>query len=206
MTSQEDRDNARDEVLYAFHRAYERPSAAEIIEWVTRYPQFAEDIRGHAALARDWAAAKAGPVELPDESMLARGYSRVLNALYDAEIAAAASAKLEPSRSFQAILADCHTNVPVLAKRLDIGRGVLADLVNGGMRAPVGKRLVNAITSALGITVQAFDSAFQIALATPRVGRAKADSMPTIIPRSYEESVRSSNMTAERVQYWLSEE
>ena len=79
-------------------------------------------------------------------------------ALYDAEIAAAASAKLEPSRSFQAILADCHTNVPALAKRLDIGRGVLADLVNGGMRAPVGKRLVNAITSALGITVQAFDS------------------------------------------------
>ena len=61
MTSQEDRDNARDEVLYAFHRAYERPSAAEIIEWVTRYPQFAEDIRGHAALARDWAGGQSRP-------------------------------------------------------------------------------------------------------------------------------------------------
>lgn len=46
----------RDEVLYAFHRAYDRPTAEQIVEWVTKYPQFAEDIRTHAAISWDWAA------------------------------------------------------------------------------------------------------------------------------------------------------
>jgi hypothetical protein len=46
----------RDEVLFTFHEAYERPTAENIIEWTRRYPQFADDIRAHAAVAWDWAA------------------------------------------------------------------------------------------------------------------------------------------------------
>ena len=35
----------RDEVLFAFHQACNDPTAQEIIKWVKRYPQFANDIR-----------------------------------------------------------------------------------------------------------------------------------------------------------------
>lgn len=43
----------RDEVLFAFHQACERPTAEQIIEWTQRYPPFADDIRDHAAVRLD---------------------------------------------------------------------------------------------------------------------------------------------------------
>lgn len=54
----------RDEVLFAFHIAYEKPSAQNIIDWCTNYPQFAEDIRSHAAVAWDMAMEQQG--DLPE--------------------------------------------------------------------------------------------------------------------------------------------
>jgi len=84
----------RDDVLFAFHQACERPTAEQIIEWASRYPQFAEDIRAHAAVSRDWDACEGLPAAEADEVMLARGYSNALNALYSAEIEAEASAPL----------------------------------------------------------------------------------------------------------------
>lgn len=57
-----------DDVLFAFHQACLRPTAEEIIDWTTRYPQFADDIRAHAGVARDWAARKTEPVCIPDVS------------------------------------------------------------------------------------------------------------------------------------------
>ena len=46
----------RDEVLFAFHQTCTDPTAEQIIEWVERFPQFADDIRAHAAILKDWAA------------------------------------------------------------------------------------------------------------------------------------------------------
>lgn len=195
---------ARDQVLCAFHEAYDSPTAEQILEWTRRYPEFADDIRAHAAIARDWAARKSLPAEKPDDLMVARGHSRVLNALYNAAIAAAES-EPEPCESFQQLLAARGTDLPQLARQLDIGRSALADMVNGGMLAPVGKRLIDAITTALRITGQQFDAALKLALNAPRVGHAKAESMPKVIPRSYEDIIRNSNMSPERVAYWLSE-
>lgn len=74
----------RDEVLFAFHQAYEQPTAEEIATWTSRFPQFAEDIRAHAAIALDWVARKAQPPEELDEGLAARCYSQVLNLMYDA--------------------------------------------------------------------------------------------------------------------------
>lgn len=48
----------RDEVLLAFQEACKRPTVEQIVEWTNRYPDFAEDIRAHAAIARDWAASE----------------------------------------------------------------------------------------------------------------------------------------------------
>ena len=74
------------------------------------------------------------------------------------------------------------------------------------MLAPIGKRLVNALTRALNITVAAFNAALQRALNSPRLGHAKADGPPTVTPRPYEEVIRSSNMAPERKEYWLSDD
>jgi hypothetical protein len=196
--------DTKDEVLFAFHQACDNPTTEQIIEWTHRYPQFADDIRAHAAIARDWAARKGFPDVQPDADMLAHGHSRVLNALYNAEVAAKAAG--EPCESFQEMMAERRTDVPRLARELDIARSVLADLVNGGVLAPIGKRLVNAFTRALSITVEAFDAALQRSLNSPRLGHAKADGPPTITPRPYEEVIRSSNMALDRKEYWLSED
>ena len=204
MSTDSAAETTRDEVLFAFHQACEHPTADQIVEWTRRYPAFADDIRAHAAVALDWAARKDGPSAVPDEAMLARGHSRVLNALFNAEVAANTAA--EPAPSFQQLMAERGTDVPRLARTLNIARSVLADLVNGGVLAPIGRRLVNALTGALGITVDAFDRALQRALESPRIGHAKADGAPMLIPRAYDEVIRTSNMIPERVNYWLSEE
>lgn len=196
----------RDEVLFAFHQACERPTAEQIIDWTERYPQFAEDIRAHAAVSRDWAACEGLPVAEADEAMLARGYSNALNALYNAEIEASASATVSASQGFHDILSARGKEVYQLASGLDIARSVLADLFNGWMRGPVRKRLADAVISALSITREAFDNALLFALQNPRLGHAKADGVPTITPRSCDEIIRESNMSDERKRYWLEED
>lgn len=44
----------REGVLHTFHVQCPKPTAEQIIEWVERYPLFAEDIRSHGAVAQDW--------------------------------------------------------------------------------------------------------------------------------------------------------
>lgn len=190
----------RDEVLFAFHRECDNPSAEQIVRWVRRYPQFADDIRAHAAILKDWVAQKDQPVDVPSDTMLAQGRSRTLDALYNAQVALK-SGQNGSSKSFEQLMAAQGTDVPQLARELDISRSVLAALVGGRMLAPIGKRLVDALTQVLNVTRQEFDDAFR--LATPRIGHAKADNRPTIILRSYEEIIRTSAMSYDRQQYWL---
>lgn len=196
----------RDEVLFAFHQACERPTTDQIIDWVLRYPQFAEDIRAHAAVARDWAAKTELPVEEPDQNMLDRGFSQVLNALYNAEIGAADKQAPAACQSFEQLTAARGTDIPRLARDLGIKRSVLADLFNGAMLAPVGQRFVDAMVAKVTGTLAAFDAALAFALHAPRLGHAKADATPTMRPRSYEEIIRDSGMSPERIRFWLGQD
>jgi hypothetical protein len=195
----------RDDVLFAFHEACPRPTVEQIIDWTSQYPQFADDIRAHAAVARDWEARKELPADEPSETMLARAYSRALNALYKAETGAAGADAT--AQSFQDIMAARGMDVPALAREIGgaigIARSVIADLVNGAMRGPVARRFLDAITSALSITPEAFYAALDSALAAPRLGHAKASAAPTVNARSYEEVIRSSAMRPDQIRYWL---
>ena len=195
----------RDEVLFAFHQECNRPTAEQIIAWTSRYPQFAEDIRAHAAVAWDWAAREGLEVEKLDESLSERGYSQALNIIFNAKNSAASAASAAPCQTFQEMLNGAGKDVPQLARELDIGRSVLADLFNGWMLAPVRKRLIDAILFSLAITRDAFDFALQCALQNPRLGHAKADKTPTVRPRHCDEIIRDSNMSLERKRYWLEE-
>lgn len=196
-------DNDRDQVLYEFHIKCPHPTAAQIIEWTDRYPQFAEDIRIHAAISRDWDAGD--DEDLPiDDTMMARAHSRVLNALFGSETRGQ-NVEGETAVGFHDMLRANNKEIYQIARELDVGRDVLADLFNGWMNPPVGQRLVDAVCSLLGITSAAFQRAVELAVANPKVGHAKSATAPSVPRRSYEEIVRSSNMKDERIRFWLGE-
>ena len=41
-------DTRRDEVLFAFHEAYGRPTVEQVMKWTKQHPEFADDIIAHA--------------------------------------------------------------------------------------------------------------------------------------------------------------
>ena len=204
--SDTNRNDERDEVLFALHRECSNPTAQQIIQWVEKYPQFADDIRDHAAILKDWAAREALPVLEPNAAMLSRSQSRAMDALHKAQMAPVAEPAGGVTRTFEQIMASCGTDVPQLSRQLNIGRGILSALVSGRMLAPVGDRLVTVFMSCLSITRDVFNVALQSALATPRLGHAKAEGTPSVIPRSYEDLVRASSMPDDRKHFWLGED
>jgi len=70
------RTEGRDEVLFAFHEACECPSPEVILEWTTRYPEFADDIREHAEQLMAWATHKDTSDARSDEALVTRCWSR----------------------------------------------------------------------------------------------------------------------------------
>ncbi|MGE3637367.1 MAG: hypothetical protein AB7G28_02330 [Pirellulales bacterium] len=195
----------RDEVLFEFHRACGNPTADQIINWVRRFPKFANDIRAHAAIIKDWTALEGRPELLPHETTLARARSRALNTLYDAQVLAR-SGRTAEAKSFEQLMTACGMDVPKLAREFDIARTVLAALFGGRMTGPVGNRLVSALMQRFSITIEQFEAAFQYALSAPRIGHAKSDETPTVILRNYEELIRTSSMSCERKRFWLGED
>jgi hypothetical protein len=71
----------RDEVLLQFHEAYPVPTVKQIIEWAERHPQFAEDIRAHAAVSRDWAAKGGMTADEPTKIELDRAFNRAIDVM-----------------------------------------------------------------------------------------------------------------------------
>jgi len=201
------RENDRDQVLYEFHVACPHPTAAEIIEWAERYPQFAEDIRMHAAISRDWDVTDSmdEPEDVPiSETMMARAHSRVLNALFLSK-SQATREEAEQSIGFHEMLESRGQKIPEVARELGIGRDVLADLFNGWMTEPVGRVLVDAVRGFFGITEATFQNAYRHAFDNPKLQHAKSSGPPVIPRRSYEEIIAGSNMPPERKKYWLGE-
>src|ERR1051326_968519 len=151
----------RDKVLFAFHQECDRPTAEQIITWTKRFPQYAEDIRAHAAVAWDWAMGKDSAAGELDQSLSARGYSQALNIMFD-ETHSSQNITL-PCQNFQEMLAAAGRNIPDIARELNIARSVVADLVNGWMLVPVPERLAAALVSTLSTTRESFNSALEMA-------------------------------------------
>ena len=196
----------RDEVMFAMHQQCERPTAEQIIRWTSRYPEFASDIREHAAIRMEWNAMDDREDLEPSEELLARGRSRALNAVHRAQAAAKVENEVSDETSFEVLLAARGTNVPQLARDIDIERGVLADVMTGRVRPPLGNRLQQALSDTLRATVTMVNAAVLHACAHPRLGQAKAARAPTVASRSYEKTIQASSMSPERKAYWLDED
>ena len=195
----------RDEVLFAFHQAFERPNAQQIVEWIERYPEFADDIRDHAAIMLDWAHGAEGSELKADATMIARGRSRALNAIYVAQRAAGA-ANSSAANAFHDLVARAGTTIPQLALDIDIDRMVLAELANGRVKGPIGTRLLAALCGPLKIAIDALQQLLAKLTLTPQLGHAKAEGNPTINLQSYEDVIRASTMPEHRKRYWLGED
>lgn len=190
----------RDEVLIAFHEECDIPTRADVERWTQAHPDFARDIREHAAVRL---AMVADLVEHPaqlDDNMVARGRSRVQAAMFEAE-AGDRAAPLGPT--LIAMLKSAGLTQPDLARRLPIKRVVVADLFAGRMR-DVRPRFSTAISRELGVSVAAFNVAHARAARIPAFGgRAKSVGQPLVNQRSFEEIIRSSGMSDEEIAYWL---
>lgn len=204
------RNERRDEVLFAFHQAYKRPTDVQIVEWIERYPEFAEDLRAHAAVAREMADADECEGEMPSESDLANAYSRALNAIYEAEQDlknAAPAAALEVT--FHDLLTIRGKDVPGLAREMSypvrMPRFVLAALFNGLMRGPFPARFSCTVQRVLSIDATQFLLCVDRSLAMPVMGPAKSTTMPTARARSCADIIRSSDLSSVDKDYWLSE-
>nr|WP_298681671.1 hypothetical protein [uncultured Dongia sp.] len=203
MTHEADAER-RDAVLAEFHRECTLPSAEQIINWTARYPEFAEDIRAHAAIIRDWAAAEGGSDEAEvEQTMMERARSRALNAIFKAQKEAHSESRPQIKKTFDDLLASASATTQSLSREIDIPREVLADLFRGRMRPPVGSRLITALLQKLQATALEFDGALTHALANPSLGHAHATKHPSVVSRSYEEIIRSTTMPADRKAYWL---
>jgi hypothetical protein len=176
------------------------------VAWVNRFPQFADDIRAHAAVAWDWATQTVDSEVEVDESMAARAYSEALNIIYAAENSTESAQTVTQSRTFQQMQAAVGKETYQLAREMDVGRGVLADLFIGWMLRPIRKRLIDGLVSLLGITITEFNFALDYALRSPRLGHAKANQIPVVAARPCDDIIRESNMSPERKGYWLEED
>ncbi len=217
----------RTDVLYAFQLACEHPTSSDIIEWIKRYPQYADDIREHAEMLLAQHSRSQFEQLEPDEEILAKGRSVAMNAIYEAEQAAerkddkpaamhsseissngTSDVTLEISSkvNFYQLLENVNQSIPKLARKIDIDRHIIAELAAGRMKLPIGDRLLVAIAGVLGHATNTIVAAIRQSLQQPRLGHAKARDRPVIQARPYEEIVTSSTeMSHEQKQYWLEE-
>jgi hypothetical protein len=199
----------RDEVLSAFQDACAEPTAEDIISWTTRFPQFADDIRDHAAITLDWAAQDDVEERPLQQGRVNDAYSQALAGLRagDATISATAT---NDQASFQELMAargkTAATMEAEVGGSIGIGRSIIAALINGAMAPPIGTRFKRAVMQTLSINVAMFDQALNIALAKPRMGLAKSSGPPKINKRSYEDIVKTSGMGSDQIKHWLSED
>lgn len=198
----------RDEVLVAFHERFGRPTAEDINAWIDRYPQFAEDIRAHAIVLRDWDAQGDGVGEEVTSSELADAYSRALNVFYNVEVQEGTSPSTSAAEDFVAIMARATTTIAKTTTTLGHGmvRSVVGDLVQGRMEGPVRRRFRSALYAAWSITTERFDRALEISLRAPQMGLAKAKGSAGANVRPYDDIIRSSGMAPEDIKYWLEED
>jgi hypothetical protein len=156
-----------------------------------------------AAIAWDLDARKNLPQEAPDELMLSRAQSRMLNALHNAAEAARHTETPEATKTFDQMMQARGTDIPAIARLLKVPRIVIGTVFRGGIVGAVSRRFRDALSSLFGEPGEAIDAAVDDARMHPCLGLAKANGTPTGAPLSFDALVRSSGMSPEEIEYWL---
>lgn len=192
----------RDEVLFAFHEACEHPTAEQIMEWTTKYPEFAEDIAAHAEYLLASEAQQDLQIKQPDEADVARSWSWTLNAIFEAEKAGHLNTKSD-GETFSQLLEQSGMTIPALARRIDIDRLVIGEINAGRLRPPINARLLIALAKIFERAVDDLEQIIARTLARPMLGNAKASNRPEVHAQSYESVIQSTDMSLDKKNYWL---
>lgn len=141
--------NLLEDVLFAFRHEHERPSPDAVLEWTTRYPRFANEIREAAAL---WAEmemqAKLNRPSPDDEKLVMEARSAALNALHSASKARSGAA--EPRTLSEAIRQN-GTTAAELGRQLSLPATVISQVVRGKiMGATIPEAFTRMIARLLG--------------------------------------------------------
>lgn len=195
-------DTRRDEVLFAFHEAYEHPTPEEVMRWTKQHPEFADDIVAHAEHLLSLDAPKDLRDDQPDEAAIERNWSWTLNAMFEAETAGS-STSVSSGETFAQLLEKSGLTIPALARLIDIDRLVLGELNAGRLRPPINARLLDALSMAVHRARSDLDQVIARTIATPMLGNAKASNKPEVYAQSYESVIQSSDMIEEKKNYWL---
>ena len=136
-------------VLFAFHRKCERPTALQMIAWTERYPQFADDIREHAAVRPPRASDENRTLNLMRPCWRAPA-AAPLNLLHATHQESEAAQKVSENLASGSVgrRLQCSAACAVHQCRSHGYRRI-----GGGAHAsPLGHRLSDALTDALGTT------------------------------------------------------
>ena len=194
-------DTRRDEVLFAFHEAYERPTAEQVMKWTKQHPEFADDIIAHAEHLLSLDAKTDLCDEQPEDAVIERNWSWTLNAMFEAEKAGSTSAT--SGETFSQLLEKSNLTIPSLARLIDIDRLVLGELNAGRLLPPINPRLLDALAQAIRRAKSDLERAIDRTIAAPMLGNAKATSKPAVHAQTYESVIESSDMSSETKNYWL---
>ena len=189
--------NSRELVLCMFMDECPIPTPEQVASWRKRYPQFSAAI---SELASDLLVEHAFPEPAapePTEAELARWHREAM------DMAAEITGYRQSAITMAEMLQAAGTDVPRLADALGFDRVVLADLEEGSIALPIGRKLVDAMTEALKTSAALVQDAMTNAAWSPRMAYAKAEGPPSTIQIPYRQAILESDMTDERKAFWL---
>ena len=172
-----------DEVIFAFHRAVDIPTPAEVAKWTRDYPQFADEIRAHA-------------VEIIDMEMLAAS----------APVADAVTPPASEVKTLREVIREGGLTLPDFADELDISSAVVSDVNSGRILThTVPAKFVRLAATFLRQSVEDLAAVVAGPKERPALALLKAKAGPVEgQPVTWEEAIHSSDMDDDRKAFWLS--
>lgn len=173
-----------DEVIFQFHQAVDVVTPQILKEWTSRYPQYAKEIRSHAA-------------EIADMELLAS--IRPKDAVKTAT---------NPKPSLRAVVQSAGMSLRDFADSMNIPRSIVSDINAGRIEtASIPRRFARLAAEKLGLTAQWMLDVARASSEPPAAATFKATNGPSEgRKRNWREAIQASEMTDEARAFWLMED
>ena len=171
------------DVLVEFQGKHPLPDLDEVRAMQALHPEHHDAIEGFAAMMADMVLSPEfddGFVHDPRDDAFAQ---RMLDAFPGPGEAT------PTTRTLAGIMGDLGLSVEGLAVALGVIPEFIASLVEGGMRPPAGRRLIEGLSGVLGRPARDVRAILEATFARPSLGQSSSHGVPTRLVRSYAELV-----------------
>lgn len=186
------------DVLAELQEEHPLPDLKAVRDMQARHPEHHDAIEGFAAMMAELVLSpefEDGFVHDPRDDAFAQ---RMLDAFPGPGEATPAT------RTLAGTMGDLDLSADDMAAALGVVPGFVAALVEGGMRPPAGRHLVEGLSGILGRSARDVRAMLEATFARPSLGQASARGVPTRLVRSYAELVAAYVPEKDRAD-WLSE-